>query len=615
MYLCKMQKIAHYILALLVPVLASCGHTAGWAELDRADAVIMEHPDSALAIIEAVDSSTLRGREERARYALLHSMALDKNAIFRKDFDILQPAIDYYSSHGTPDERLRMHHYRGRIYQIRGEAHLAMTYFMRGEELRGQITDTLTFANMLVCHGMMLHLHTMFDEMNKLFKEALPLYEAIGRESHRLDCLAKLLNGAVMVEDKALADSVMSVLEKSDASEELKNQMIYPDMISYAVFMADRDSVPSIRRKLPPDSLLDGYTGPPMALLYARIGQAERGRRLLESSEILDSAKYYSIALVVYDSLHDYRRAYEAHAAFTLLESDEHISNLENTYAFSNMEYEKMHEKEKELHSRNVTIILTVSGIIILGLITILLTIRSRAYRLQQQNMQLEIDKQKLVTNEINLKLAREQAERQNQQLELEKRNLENDKQRLEINALRSRLKDVEDDRDSIQEMLDIRTEARSFLNEDSLYQLLRNHVDKLNDLLKIGLEGVNPDGSRFREWYLRYVEDKKEFLSSLIKTYRVIYPGFIEYLECSGLDSKEIVFTCLAGMGLRNKEIGNYLSTVRHNQISVVIRNKLKIKSSRINVGIQELLRKFDLQNQSKDGKDRSRSHGEDSE
>ena len=229
--------------------------------------------------------------------------------------------------------------------------------------------------------------------------------------------------------------------------------------------------------------------------------------------------------------------------------------------------------------------------------------------------MQLEIDKQKLVTNEINLKLAREQAERQNQQLELEKRNLENDKQRLEINALRSRLKDVEDDRDSIQEMLDIRTEARSFLNEDSLYQLLRNHVDKLNDLLKIGLEGVNPDGSRFREWYLRYVEDKKEFLSSLIKTYRVIYPGFIEYLECSGLDSKEIVFTCLAGMGLRNKEIGNYLSTVRHNQISVVIQNKLKIKSSRINVGIQELLRKFDLQNQSKDGKDRSRSHGEDSE
>ena len=636
MHLCKMRRIVHWIFALMSMALASCGHTAGWAELDRADSLILERPDSALAIIEALDSSALRGREEQARYALLHSMALDKNALFREDFDVLQPAIDYYTDHGIPDERLRMNYYRGRIHQNRGETHLALTSFMHGEELRGKVTDTLTFANMLVCHGMILHVHTMFDEMNALFKEALPLYEAIGRESHRLDCLAKLLNGAVMVEDKALADSVIAVLNASDASPELKNRMIYPDLISYAVYMADKDSVPSILRMLPPDSLLDGYTAPPMAMLYARIGQAERGRRLLESSEILDSAKYYSIAMVVYDSLHDYRRAYEAHAAFTLLDGDEHLTNLEKTYAFSNIEYKLMRDKEGEVHSRDVTIMLVTACAVILVLMVILLLIKIRSNRLHRQNMQLTIDNQRLQANESVIILAREKAERHNQQLELEKRNLENERQQaelekqklenqkreaelertriekktqqLEIDNLRWRLRAVEDERDRIQEILDIRTDTRTDINDERIYTLLRSQVEKLNEILRIGFEETVPNGSRFKEWYVKYTENREEFLTSLIERYRILYPGFIEYLESSGLDFKEKGFTCLVAFGLRNKAIGNYFSSTRHNHMSVSIRGKLRITSSRISAGIQDLLKQFDPQYKGGNSNDQSR-------
>lgn len=64
--------------------------------LDRADAVIEEHPDSAMAIIDAIDTLQLTSAERRARYALLKSMALDKNYIDLTNMDVLQPAIDYY---------------------------------------------------------------------------------------------------------------------------------------------------------------------------------------------------------------------------------------------------------------------------------------------------------------------------------------------------------------------------------------------------------------------------------------------------------------------------------------------------------------------------------------
>lgn len=53
-------------------------------------------PDSALAVLEGIPASKVKGKEISARYALLKSIALDKNCIDTTTFDILQPAIDYY---------------------------------------------------------------------------------------------------------------------------------------------------------------------------------------------------------------------------------------------------------------------------------------------------------------------------------------------------------------------------------------------------------------------------------------------------------------------------------------------------------------------------------------
>ena len=90
----------HFLSILfLVICLASCNsHSAHWDTLSQVESYIEEKPDSALVLLEQINTAELSGKEEKAKHALLYSMALDKNFVDKTDFEVLQPAIDYYLS-------------------------------------------------------------------------------------------------------------------------------------------------------------------------------------------------------------------------------------------------------------------------------------------------------------------------------------------------------------------------------------------------------------------------------------------------------------------------------------------------------------------------------------
>ena len=104
-----------YLALLAALCLTACTRPADVPELDTADSLMEQRPDSALALLRRIDTLRLTSRHDRARYAMLLSMALDKNYIDLKDFHVLQPAIDYYEEHGTPTEQMRTFYYQGRI--------------------------------------------------------------------------------------------------------------------------------------------------------------------------------------------------------------------------------------------------------------------------------------------------------------------------------------------------------------------------------------------------------------------------------------------------------------------------------------------------------------------
>ena len=132
------RHIYRFIAAVLAAItIVSCNDarkSETYRVLEDVDSYIEARPDSALAVLEGIDVEDLGSREEKAKYALLMSMALDKNYVDRTDFEVLQPAIDYYEDHGTATDKLRTFYYQGRIYQNGGDDEMAMECFVRAVE-------------------------------------------------------------------------------------------------------------------------------------------------------------------------------------------------------------------------------------------------------------------------------------------------------------------------------------------------------------------------------------------------------------------------------------------------------------------------------------------------
>ena len=111
------------------------------AVLDDVETYINERPDSALAVLRALDSTAVRGRALRARVSLLHSMALDKNYIDLKTDSILAPAVSWYSRHGSPDEKLKTRYYLGRLQYNAGNYQEAIVTYTEALEMTAKAKD------------------------------------------------------------------------------------------------------------------------------------------------------------------------------------------------------------------------------------------------------------------------------------------------------------------------------------------------------------------------------------------------------------------------------------------------------------------------------------------
>ena len=152
--------------------------------MDEAEALMEEHPDSALTILNTVNKNFLGPESDKARYALLMSIALDKNYIDTTEFDVLQPAIDYYLSHGTPDERLKTYYCQSIVYVNRNHPDSAMKSLLKGLEMRNNIKDTLALANLISVRGVIQFSSYAFEDFTRSSLDAMELYHAIGHKDY-----------------------------------------------------------------------------------------------------------------------------------------------------------------------------------------------------------------------------------------------------------------------------------------------------------------------------------------------------------------------------------------------------------------------------------------------
>lgn len=558
----KIEPLINIILLAIVVLTMGCcdRHGAAWDKLDMAEELMNTKPDSALTVLESIPASDVKGKETSARYALLKSMALDKNCIDTTTFDVLQPAIDYYIEYGSPDEQFRTYYYQGRIYQNQGDDDSAMRSFMNGLDLRQQVTDSLLLAHTLVAQGILYLKQYKTDAFVHNNLDAAKLYEAIGKDILEIKSYTKAIDGYVMMNDKSAADSLLAICVPLVHKNPNGEAYLFASLLSYTIELCSPDDIRAFldeyqNLKLTKDETMNFARG------YSKIGEYDKALNLLAeispAAFTMDSLKYASVNIEILEKQGKYGQALNLYKDYSAMLERYQNELLSQDLLFSEEKHKLEMKSLMEIQDRDRIIWGTLYGIFCLIILAGWLYYRGY------------LSKTKRIL-----------AEKENENLRLEQENL-----KLEIAQL-------EGERDNLKELQREQSELAKPIQD-----VIHERLNILNSLLAKEITNNESYAEQYNKWIETVRNDKKKFMNSTRLAFVASHPKLIEYLEQHGLSTNEINYLCLYAIGLRGKEVGEYIQIKRHYIISHEIRKKLGIDEHETNIGlyIRRLMKDFE--------------------
>lgn len=118
----------------LISCLWYCSKTASCPDLQIVGQLMETHPDSALCLLETIDTRRLTS-EESASYALLYTQALDKNHKVIQNDSLIRIAVDYYSDQQDMLKLAEAKYYWGCYYMYKEQKEEAVKVFLDAEKI------------------------------------------------------------------------------------------------------------------------------------------------------------------------------------------------------------------------------------------------------------------------------------------------------------------------------------------------------------------------------------------------------------------------------------------------------------------------------------------------
>ena len=548
------HRIVLYLFLVAILCMFSCSwHTAHWETLTQVETFIEAQPDSALAALQRIDEQELLNKEERAKYALLLSMALDKNYVDKTDFEVLQPAIDYYQNHGTATDKLRTYYYQGRIYQNQQKHdELALQCFAKAITDGEASEDILTKARVLFTQGRIYGTIYKWDKSLTTYLEAAEYFKRMGRTSSYINCIASVINVYTIIGDTAQTEKYISLaqedLDKCSAKIKAHFYSIY--LTYLATYGQDENNIQIAIDEYLSISTTSGTDWLSVANAYVETGNTSAAMDALsrhgEPINVPQRLKYQALLSQAYKSAGNYKEAmdvYEQYVALT--DSLEYVrvkSDIQFVEERHALELKALNEKARN----NITILLAV--VIVVTILSLLIIAR---YRLRMKTAESELAKQE---KERYMQLYTQ----------------------------------MEQERDSLTELL----EQNKGLDQAARDALL-GRIALLNRFFMANITN-NPDASRKVDKEIdALLKNKEEFMTSTRMAFAGSHPHFIKHLERCGLNEWEMGYCCLYALGLKGKEIGEYIQMKSHFNNSSDIRKKLGLPEHGITLGthIRKLL------------------------
>ena len=540
-----------YIIGIILCIASCTRHSQEWETLQEVETYIEEHTDSAWVTLQNIRPETLASKEEKAKHALLLSMAMDKNYIDRTDFEVLQPAIDYYSEKGTPDDKLRTYYYQGRIYQNKGDKDSSMRAFINARELKDEITDTLTYANLLVAQGTYFYSSYKIKDFIENNLQAARLYQAINRPYYQMTSLTNALDGSIINKDKQLADSIMTCCKNNIDEHPDYGSIMIPYVISYTIVFKSDNEIRNVIHSVYDNKKLSNNAKLDIAYGYSKIGEADKALQVLESihAENIDtnSLKYLSIKADVLEANDNYKDALSFYKLYSSTLEQKHKILFSQDLLFAQERHNLEVASLIEIQKRDQLIWYSICcAFVLLSVIGVIY------YRYRIGKTQRVIAEQ------------------------------ENDRLRLEQENLGMRISQLESESENLKNLLSNQKELPEPITES-----IRIRIEMLNSLLAAQISDNEKYAKPYSAWIDEILKNKDAFMDSTRLAFKASHPRFMNYLEEHGLTEAEQNYLCLYAIGLRGKEIGEYIQLKRHYHISSDIRKKLGIDEHETNIGI----------------------------
>ena len=102
---------------------------------------MVEHPDSALSVLQDIDTAMLQSVEDKALYALLYTQAEDKNYIDNTDDSKIRISVDYYKNTDDKYHKMLSYYYLARIQFNNKEYSNSITSLLHAEDAAVDLGD------------------------------------------------------------------------------------------------------------------------------------------------------------------------------------------------------------------------------------------------------------------------------------------------------------------------------------------------------------------------------------------------------------------------------------------------------------------------------------------
>ena len=535
------------ILLLGLCLVACNRHSEHWATITEMETIIEERPDSVLNVLQAIDTDELVGDEERAKHALLLSMALDKNFVDKTDFEVLQPAIDYYEDNGTATDKLRTRFYQGRIYQNAGNNAVALECFVKAIADGNESEDTLTKANIYFAKGIIYYSLYEWNNAIEAFKTAASYYKQTKRYYSYVDCLILVINCYTL--NNNLSDALPYIEKCKQYKETMGSPSLSNFYASYIIYLEDGGTDDEIQDAINeyldtiPEENIDWLT---LANAYIELGQYEEALQAIEqyrngTDKSLEK-KYKALKSEIYEKLGRYEESLRAYKEYMVVSDSTTWAIMQQDTKFVEERHNLEMAKAKETEAKNKrTIAIMACVVALIGSLLVIMIIRRRLQITRAKNRELEVEKQKY--------------------------------EQLYADAVA--------ERDALTKMVEdsnVREEAKA---------VIKARLDVLNKVIISQITGTTSANKKAYEELELLLADKENFIESTRLTIEGNNSEFITALKERGLTDEEINICCLYAIGLKGKDIKAYTSQPRHYNQSADIRHKLGLTESDTNLSI----------------------------